>query len=396
METLKPQWNVLILSLSFTAVCFASGTIKADETKFSNEWAVAELVKRSESTAKQFEKIRLANRSQGQLKSLFWLDKEGQRKWLDKEIIGLMSTIGSGRLSELQKQAVQLLQSIENEKSKISEIEVESSLAPTTVSNLNPFCYILNCTKDQFEASLRKKKKSLSLTETVLTQVKGDLIREMRELPAFNGLSEEQLNLHATTLIYSPTGSQVAEIISAYQNLNGLVQFINDGIRNSTSELAQKKYFGAYTLLIRTLIAAHLDIVNEVKTKLIPKLDSQVEAMIQLQTDTLNIAAENTTQQDLNRASLAKQERSLQAAKPIREFLLSIQKRAEATANSLQAPYEAAEIAFLTSTLSLEMMDVLADSASFERALAQSLPNLSLAPTQESEDLLQLVREVMK
>ncbi|RKZ85838.1 MAG: hypothetical protein DRR19_15795 [Candidatus Parabeggiatoa sp. nov. 1] len=214
-----------------------------------------------------------------------------------------------------------------------------------------------------------------------------------------NGLSitPEQLEV----LLSSVVGNDIIQSSIVYDNIKQISQQLMTLAIDSGEDLdISQRYYGMYTVLLKTLLHMQQSFVNNIVEKYLPKID-----LIRVDVQSLNITTRNLLRGESEqnrrrylRANLKAQKLTLQTAKLYKLHLIKQHRKIVLARNKTAADLKIAQITYKTVRVSGELVNLLRTSQkSFDLLLNLQVPDLlefkNLQMKQEFDKLTQQLAE---
>ena len=214
-----------------------------------------------------------------------------------------------------------------------------------------------------------------------------------------NGLSitPEQLEV----LLSSVVGNDIIQSSIVYDNVKQISQQLMTLAIDSGEDIdISQRYYGMYTVLLKTLLHMQQTFVSNIDTKYLPKIEH-----IRVDVQSLNITTRNLlrgekdkTRRGYLRANLEAQKLTLQTAKLYKQHLIKQHRKIVVARNKTAVDLQIAQITYKTVRVSGELVNLLRTSQkSFDLLLSLQVPDLlvfkNLQMKQEFDKLTQQLAE---
>ncbi len=308
--------------------------------------------------------------------------KQGLREQIDQIMVQSANVLGGSELTRLKRKVNDVREIIMGLRQEQTTLSGRLALAPEQRNWYH--LGILVSTKAEIEKRIQDIDGEILAKRQEIVETRKQMIDV---LLASNSLTnKDNIERQVDALLYTVTGDNDIQLISAYENLKKLTQSLEELIDKSPTDAARKNYFGQYALLVRALIAFHQDYLNKVtfwNSRLIAVKVSS-EKLIQDARRTLrSITGSNEVNQrqtlQLN-ANIRMNERVIALVGRYQNYLKQSEERVKRGLGPLYTRYEVAELTYNTFQNIIEAGSIIQEIRETSGAfLSLELPEMAIS-----------------
>jgi hypothetical protein len=341
--------------------------------------------KSSVSTAPTPEKDSLAARLWDQITPT--LDKllataEETEKLPDSAWWGKDKQDNANKLNELLNEAVTILSTSNTDeiRQQIKVYEQQIRAAKNTIDQYRqaqvsaPFQSTWKTTVADYEVKIKQLHERIDQWEKLILQRKADFAQELSKTGLF--LTQAQLD----SLLSSVVGDNLIQSSTVYENAKQITQQLMTLTVNSGEDVEiSKRYYGLYTVLLKTLLHLQQTFISQIDDKYLPHLEKIVLTVQILSADShrlLNSETDENRRRHLQ-ANLDAQDLTLKAALLYKQHLTGYRSKIAAVRDKTAIDLQIAENTYKTVKVSGELLNLLRTSQkSFNLLLNLQTPEL--------------------
>jgi len=311
-------------------------------------------------------------------------DNEGKINALLDEAIGILSI---SKTSEIRKQIRSIEEDIRGLKQTISKYRQAQISAPirskwkTTVSD--------------YEEKIEQLTELIQQRHEQITELKTEFSQELADRGL--NISKEQLDV----LLSSVVGDDIIQSSVVYDNVKKISQQLMVLTKNSGEDIEiSQRYYGMYTVLLKTLLHMQVTFTNNIDVKYLPKI-----ALIVDEVNIINETTRNLLSGEVDKnhrlhlmANIGAQKLTLQTSEVYKKHLNRQRDKVSIAKNKTKSDLQIAQNTYRTVRVSGELINLLRTSQkSFDTLLNIQVPDLlvfeSLQMKQEFAILTQKLAE---
>jgi len=378
-QTIGNVWNKSVETVG-SLVTSSKETIEDRDGVFAQVW---------EKVTPTLDKVLVLEKEQERLPESSWFVKnQGDaqndiNKLLDEAVSILSISQGSEtrqRIRTLEKQIRELKQTISQYRQARVSAPI-SSTWQTTVAN--------------YDAKIKQLKEQIEQHFEAIDKLKTQFAQELTD----KGLSITEAQLEV--LLSSVVGDDIIQSSIVYDNVKQISQQLMKLTIESGEDLdISQRYYGMYTVLIKTLYHMQQKFITNIDDKYLPKIDKIVVEVEDIKSTTRNLlrSESNKNRRQHLSANLAAQKLTLQTAELYKKHLRRQRRKIAMAMEKTDADLQIAQNTYRTVRVSGELVNLLRTSQkSFELLLNIQVPDLlefqSLEMKQEFAILTQKLAE---
>jgi len=357
-QVIAGLWNSTTESLA-ALVKQSTKTADTADKDFAQLW--------SDVTPK-LEKVLRLEEEQESLPDSAWIgrdkqDNKGDINDLLDEAVAILSISNSDQT----RQRIRVLEKeIREMKHSISQYRQEKISAPVRSSWLK--------TVEDYDAKIKQLNKQIQGNYEEIAKLKNQFAQELSDKGLF--ISQEQLEV----LLSSVVGDDIIQSSIVYDNVKQISQqLMTLTIESGEDVEISQRYYGMYTVLLKTLLHMQQTFINNIDGKYLPKIDKIVADVQDTNATTRNLLR---GERDKNRrqhlvANLEAQNLTLQTAALYKRHLIGQRGKMVRAMEKTGSDLQIAQNTYKTVRLSGELVNLLRTSQkSFELLLNIQVPDL--------------------
>jgi len=315
-----------------------------------------------------FEKVLQLEEEQESLPNSAWIMRDKQDNKSDiNELLDEAVAILSLSNTDQTRQRIRVLEkNIREMKQRISEYRQKQVSAPVRSTWLK--------TVEDYDAKIEQLKEHIQRNYEEIGKLKNQFAQKLGEKGLF--INQEQLEV----LLSSVVGDDIIQSSIVYDNVKQISQQLMTLTINTGEDVEiSQRYYGMYTVLLKTLLHMQQTFINNIDRKYLPKIDKIVADVQETNAITRNLLR---AERDKNRrrhlaANLKAQNLTLQTAALYKRHLIRQRGKMVRAMEKTVSDFQIAQNTYKTVTLSGELVNLLRSSQkSFDLLLNIQVPEL--------------------
>ncbi|MDM8561320.1 hypothetical protein [Candidatus Parabeggiatoa sp. HSG14] len=351
----------------------------------SSTQTVKKLIKQSDETTSSEEKdalfVQVWNKVTPTLSKVLYLEKEHDTlpnsAWLRKD-----KSDNQGEINKLLDEAVTILSlSHTNQiRQRIRSLEEKIREMKQTISQYRqaqvsaPIRSTWTTTVADYDDKIKQLTKLIEQSNEAITKLKAQFAKELSD----KGLTitTEQLEI----LLSSVVGDDIIQSSIIYDNVKQISQqLMNLTIKSGEDLEISQRYYGMYTVLLRTLLHMQQTFIKNIDETYLPKIDQIVMDVQTINTTTQNLlrGEHNENRSRHLKANLEAQNLTLKTASLYKKHLIGQRGKVVGATEKTAADLQIAQNTYRTVRVSGELVNLLRTSQkSFDLLLSIQVPDL--------------------
>jgi gas vesicle protein len=313
-------------------------------------------------------KVLLLEKEQETLPDSAWFGRDQQetQSEINQLLDEAVAILSISHTAKTREHIHMLEQKIRDMKQQISQYRQEQVSAPIRST--------WKMTVADYEEKIQQLTDLIKQSQTTITQLKIQFVQELSDKGLF--LTQEQLDV----LLSSVVGDDIIQSSIVYDNVKQISQQLMDLTVKSGEDIeTSQRYYGMYTVLIKTLQYMQQTFINNIDEKYLPKINEITVNIEDLKTTTQNFLRSNL---DENRskhllANLEAQNLTFKTAMLYKQHLIKQRRKIVIAIDKTEHDLQIAQNTYKTVRVSGELINLLHTSQkSFETLLKIQVPEL--------------------
>ncbi len=314
------------------------------------------------------DKVLQLEQEQETLPDSAWIlrDKQDNKADINSLLDEAVEILSISNSSQTRAQIRALEDEIREIKQSISEYRQAQVSAPDQATWIK--------TKDDYKAEIERLNKLINNKNREIIKLKMQFADELAEKGVV--LTQEQLEV----LLSSVVGDDIIQSSIVYDNVKQISQQLMELTINTGEDIdISQRYYGMYTVLLKTLLHMQQTFINNIDEKYLPKMDKIVIDVQEVNANTRNLLRK---ERDKNRrqhlrANLEAQNLTLQTAVLYKRHLIGQRGKMVRAMDKTATDLQIAQNTYKTVRLSGELVNLLRTSQkSFDLLLNIQVPDL--------------------